>query len=183
LNVRPTIGRTFSAEDDRLGAPPVVVLSHTMWTARFAQDPAILGKVAKLSDTRYTVIGVMPAGFEFEAASQFWLPVVPTLDPSTRPSIRTLAVVGRLAPRATIAMLRAELSTIAPAAQLSARGQPMSTKLVAAPLRARYAASTQSHDVIFAGIVGCVLLIAVVDGPTLFLVRAIRQEAELAVRT
>ncbi|PYP65371.1 MAG: hypothetical protein DMD26_11180 [Gemmatimonadetes bacterium] len=183
LNVRPTIGRTFSAEDDRLGAPPVVVLSHTMWTARFAQDPAILGRVVKLSDTRYTVIGVMPAGFEFEVASQFWLPVVPTLDPSTRPSIRNLTVVARLAPSATIATLRAELSTIAPAVQLSARGQPVSTKLVAAPLRERYVASTQSHDLIFAGIVACVLLIAVANVATLLLVRTMQQERELAVRT
>ena len=183
LNARPSIGRTFTAEDDRLGAPPMVVLSHTMWTARFAHDPAILGKVVKLSDTRYTVIGVMPAGFEFEVASQFWLPVVPTLDPSTRPSIRNLTVVARLAPSATIATLRAELSTIAPAAQLSARGQPVSTKLVAAPLRERYVASTQSHDVIFAGIVGCVLLIAVANVATLLLVRTMQQERELAVRT
>jgi predicted permease len=183
LNARPSVGRTFTAEDDRLGAAPVVVLGYALWTGRFAQDPAIRGKVVKLSDTKYTVIGIMPAGFEFEAGSQFWLPVVPTLDPSTRPSIRTLTVVGRLAPRATIATLRAELSTIAPAVQVTARGQPVSTKLVAAPLRERYVASTQSHDVIFAGVVACVLLIAVANVATLLLVRTMQQERELAVRT
>jgi predicted permease len=183
LNARATLGRTFSVEDDRLGAQYTVVLSYPLWTGRFAQDPDILGKVVKLSDTRYTVIGVMPPGFEFESGSQFWLPVVPTLDPSTRPSIRNVTVVGRLAPNATVAMLRSELTTVAPAVQMTARGQPVSTKLVAEPLRERYVASTQSHDIIFAGVVACVLLIAVANVATLLLVRTAHQERELAVRT
>ena len=183
MNARPIAGRTFSAEDDRLGTPLTVVLSHEMWTTHFAQDPNILGKVVKLSDSRYTVIGVMPAGFEFESGSQFWLPVVPTLDPSTRPSIRNVVVIGRLAPGATVNMLRGELSTIAPAAKATARGQTVPTKLVAAPLRDRYVASTGSHDVIFAGVVACVLLIAVANVGTLLLVRTLQQERELAVRT
>src|SRR4051812_5887206 len=158
LNAKPFVGRTFTAEEDRLGGPLAVVLGYGLWTSRFASDPNILGKGVKLSDSRYTVVGVMPAGFEFEAGAQFWLPEVPTLDPSTRPSIRTLNVVGRLTRGATIDMLRGELSTIAPAAQATARGQPVATKLVAAPLRERYVASTQSHDVIFASVVACVLL-------------------------
>ena len=183
LNARPSIGRTFGADDDRLGAQYVVVLGHGIWATRFGSDPAILGKVVKLSDTRYTVIGVMPPGFEFEAAAQFWLPIVPTLDPSTRPSIRNVTVIGRLAPHATIDALRAELSTIAPAVQTTGRGQPVATKLVAGPLRERYVASTQSHDVIFAGVIACVLLIAVANVATLVLVRTMQQERELAVRT
>ena len=183
LNAKPAIGRVLTAEDDRLGAPLAVVLGYGLWTSRFGGDPAILGKVVKLSDSRYTVVGVMPPGFEFEAGAQFWLPVVPTLDPSTRPSIRNVTVVGRLAPRATLAMLRGELSTIEPAAAATTRGQPVSTRLVASPLRDRYVASTQSHDVIFAGIVACVLLIAVANVATLLLVRTMQQERELAVRT
>jgi predicted permease len=182
LEARATIGRVLTPEDDRLGAPLAVVLGHGLWTSRFAADPAIVGRVVKLSDSRYTVVGVMPPGFEFEAGAQFWLPVVPTLDPSTRPSIRNLTVVGRLAPGATLAMLRGELSTITPAAVATARGQPVGTKLVAAPLRDRYVASTQSHDVIFMGIVACVLLIAVANVATLLLVRTMHQERELAVR-
>jgi predicted permease len=183
LGERPTLGRVFTAEDDRLGATLAVILGHGIWTTQFGSDPAILGQVVKLSDSRYTVIGVMPAGFEFEAGSQFWLPVVPTLDPSTRPSIRNVTIVGRLAAGATLAALRAELATIEPAQQTTARGQPVVTRLVAGPLRDRYAASTQSHDVIFAGVVACVLLIAVANVATLLLVRTMQQERELAVRS
>ena len=183
LNAKAAIGRVLTPEDDRLGAPLAVVLGHGLWTSRFAADPAILGRQVKLSDSRYTVVGVMPPGFEFEAGSQFWLPVVPTLDPSTRPSIRNVTVVGRLAPGATLAMLRGELTTIQPAAAATARGRPVTTTLAAAPLRDRYVASTQSHDVVFTGVVVCVLLIAVANVATLILVRTIQQERELAVRT
>ena len=183
LNAKPAIGRVLTVEDDRLGAPLAVVLGYGLWTSRFAADPGILGRQVKLSDSRYTVVGVMPAGFEFEARSQFWLPVVPTLDPSTRPSIRNVTVVGRLAPGATLAMLRGELSTIQPAASATARGKPVTTTLAAAPLRDRYVASTQSHDVVFTGVVACVLLIAVANVATLLLVRTMQQERELAVRT
>ena len=183
LNARPVIGRVLTADDDRLGAPLAVVLGYGLWTSRFAGDPGILGRQVKLSDSRYTVVGVMPPGFEFEAGSQFWLPVVPTLDPSTRPSIRNVTVVGRLAPGATLAMLRGELSTIQPAAVATARGRPVTTTLAAAPLRNRYVASTQSHDVVFTGVVACVLLIAVANVATLLLVRTMQQERELAVRT
>jgi putative ABC transport system permease protein len=183
LNARPAIGRVLTAEDDRLGVPLAVVLGHGLWTSRFAADPGILGRQVKLSDSRYTVVGVMPPGFEFEAGAQFWLPVVPTLDPSTRPSIRNVSVVGRLAPGATLAMLRGELSTIQPAAVATARGKPATTTLTAAPLRDRYVASTQSHDVVFTGVVACVLLIAVANVATLLLVRTMQQERELAVRT
>ena len=183
LNARAAIGRVLTAEDDRLGVPLAVVLGHGLWMSRFAADPGILGRQVKLSDSRYTVVGVMPPGFEFEAGAQFWLPVVPTLDPSTRPSIRNVTVVGRLAPGATLAMLRGELSTIEPAAVATARGKPATTTLAAAPLRDRYVASTQSHDVVFTGVVACVLLIAVTNVATLLLVRTMQQERELAVRT
>ena len=60
LGARPVLGRALTPDDDRLGAPPVVVLSHDLWVNQLGSDPEILGKTVKLSDTHYTVIGVMP---------------------------------------------------------------------------------------------------------------------------
>jgi predicted permease len=122
----------------------------------------------------------MPPGFRFEVNSDFWLPAVPTLDPSTRPSIRSMTVIGRLAPGRTIEQLRAELATVETAAGGAPPGER--TVIVADPLRARYAASTQSHDVAFAAIVGCVLLIACANLANLMLVRTIHQQREHAIR-
>ena len=184
LGARPVRGRAFLPDDDRVGAAPVVVLSHELWTTQFGADPAILGRVVKLSDTQYTVIGVMGPGFDHESRSRFWLAAAPTLDPSTRPSIRNLTVIGRLAPGRTIEQLRAELATLVPAVPEAGPGTPPPTlRLEALPLRARYAASTQSHDLAFAVVVGCVLLIAAANIASLVLVRALHQQREFAIRS
>jgi putative ABC transport system permease protein len=184
LGARPVLGRTLTPDDDRLGAPPVVVLSHDLWVNQLGSDPGILGKTVKLSDTHYTVIGVMPKGFEYESRSRFWLPVVPVLDPSTRPSIRSLMVIGRLAPGRTLAELRGELATIDPTALTqTGPGGKVTIRLDASPLRERYTSSTQSHDLIFAAIVAFVLLIACANVANLALVRALYQQREFALRT
>src|SRR6185295_8255236 len=131
-------------DDDRLGVPLVVVLSHDLWAQHFGSSRAILGQTIKLSDSRYTVIGVMPPRFDHEVGSQFWLPAVPTLDPSTRPSIRSLTVIGRLAPGRNLAELNAELATLDPKslASASAQGAKVQMRLEATDLRARYTGST-----------------------------------------
>ena len=184
LEVHPARGRGFLPEDDRLGVPLVALLSHAFWTNQLGGDPDIVGQTIKLSDSHYTVIGVMPPGFEHEVGSQFWLPVVPTLDPSTRPSIGTVTVIARLAPGRTLEHLRTELANLDQATLGSARpGREEPVKLIATPLRARYADSTQSHDLIFAAIVGCVLLIACANLANLSLVRALGQQRELALRS
>ncbi|MBC7896364.1 MAG: ABC transporter permease [Cytophagaceae bacterium] len=180
MGVQPFMGRALTAEDNQLGVTLATVLSHDMWATLFGGDPNIVGKVVKLSDSRYTVVGVMPPGFDFEAGSKFWLPPVPTLDPSTRPSIRSLVVMGRLAPGRTIAEARAELAAVElppPAA-----GKTPLT-LQARPLRDRYVASTQSHDVIFAAMVGCLMLLACANLANLSLVRALDQQREFAMRS
>ncbi|MGE0441161.1 MAG: ADOP family duplicated permease [Gemmatimonadales bacterium] len=184
LGAQPALGRSFTADDNRLGAELVTVLSHDLWTNQFASDPGIIGQVIKLSDSRYTVIGVMEPGFEHESGSKFWLPSVPTLDPSTRPSIRSLTVIARLKPGATVAQFRTELAALDPAAVNAARPRDAAPiRLDALPLRERYTAATQSHDLIFAAVVACILLIAAANLANMALVRALHQQREFAVRS
>ena len=160
LGAQPQIGRLFTAEENRLGVPPVALLSHGLWSSQFGQDPGIIGRPVQLSDTRYTVVGIMPRGFDFELGSQFWLPETPALDPSTRPSITSVAVVGRLAPAVSLEQFRAELAAV----DLGTVRRPDSGGrrflLTAEPLRSRYVAATQDNDLLFFVIVGCVLIIA-----------------------
>ncbi len=184
LGVHPLLGRGISAEDNRLGTAPVVVLSHDLWTKHFGRSPSVLGQTVKLSDTRYTIIGVMPPGFDHETGTQFWIPTVPTLDPSTRPSIRALTVLGRLRVGHTVDQLNAELATLDPRAMAaaSAEGTKTQLRLEAAPLRSRYIASTNQHDLILGAIVACILLIACANLANLVLVRALHQQREFAVR-
>ena len=182
LGVRPIVGRGLTADDDRLGVPLTTVLSHELWETQFGKDPGVIGSDVKLSDSHYTIVGVMPPGFRFETGSQFWLPAVPTLDPSTRPSIRSVSVFARLAPGRTIADVRAELATVEPAV-VAGPGQTQKTKLVGDPLRDRYASSTKSHDLIFAAIVGCLLLIACANLANLVLARTLNRQREFAIRS
>jgi len=182
LGVKPVIGRGFTAEDDRLGVPLTTVLSHQLWETQFGKDPGVIGTDVKLSDSHYIIVGVMPPGFRFEINSDFWLPVVPTLDPSTRPSIRSVSVFARLAPGRTIADLRAELANVEPAVA-AGPGRSQKTKLVADPLRERYTSSTRSHDVIFGAIVACLLALACANLANLVLTRTINRQREFAIRS
>lgn len=183
LGVGPELGRLFVPDDNRLGAAAVVVLSHDLWVTQLGGQRDVVGSLVKLSDTRYTVIGVMPEGFDFESGSKFWLPAVPTLDPSTRPSIRTVTVIGRLRRGSTIEQLRAELAAIEPVVDDAPDGRrPEPTRLTASPFRDRYVTSVRSNDVIFGVIVACILCIAAANLANLLLVRTLAQQREIGVR-
>ena len=109
--VLPLMGRYLDEEDEREGAPFVVVISENVWRNRFAGDPAILGRTIQLGATPHSIIGVMPKGFAFPINDQIWVPLRTRLatEPRTGPD---LMVFGRLAPGATIAGAQTELAAI-----------------------------------------------------------------------
>jgi predicted permease len=123
LGVGAALGRAFSADDDRApGAHPVVVLSHASWRQRFGGDPAILGRAVAINGARYTVIGVMPAGFrgtELFYTPELWIPMMMQahIEPGNewleRRQTRNVFVVGRLAPGVTRIEAEASLNAIA----------------------------------------------------------------------
>jgi putative ABC transport system permease protein len=182
VGAKPELGRTFTADEDRLGAPPVMVIGHDLWTTYFNSDRDILGKTFILSDEPFTVIGVMPSGFEFESRSQVWLAVSRYLDPRTGTSRRSAEVMARLTPGATAEQLTAELQRLEPAAN-EGRSERARTRFAVQPLRSRYVNAARSRDLIFAAIVAAILLIACANVASLVLVRAMRNRRELAIRT
>jgi putative ABC transport system permease protein len=110
--VRPLMGRYIEEQDEREGAPSVVVIGENVWRNRFAGDPAILGRTIQLGATPHTIVGVMPKGFAFPVNDHFWVPLrvgFATPEPLTGPA---LVVFGRLAPGATLAGAQAELAAI-----------------------------------------------------------------------
>ena len=74
--MQPSLDRPFAASDEKRNAPPVMLLSDRMWRSRFASDPSILGRTVEFDDGAWTVIGVMPPGFEYREA-EFWVPLDP----------------------------------------------------------------------------------------------------------
>lgn len=110
--VPPLLGRPIVEADEREGAPPVVVIGYDVWRARFASDPAIVGRIVRLGNTAHTVVGVMPEGFEFPVNHGFWTPL--HTDPSKyeRRQGPAITIFGRLAPGATLGDAQTELTMI-----------------------------------------------------------------------
>ena len=129
LRVQPALGRGFRPDEGRVaGRDAVVVLSHETWTEQFAADPGLVGQEIRLTGRPFTVVGIAPEGFkgaEFFLTPAFYVPLamLPALQPGAPPDlldhrdVRTLSVVGRLAPGATLAQADQEVVAIARALQ------------------------------------------------------------------
>ncbi|MDF1502411.1 ABC transporter permease [Roseisolibacter sp. H3M3-2] len=108
----PLLGRAIVPADEDLGAPPVVVLGHDAWRARFGADSAIVGRTVQLGDAYATVVGVMPDGFRFPFAHDAWTPFRPTARDDAPRRGPGITMFGRLAPGATLDDARAELARL-----------------------------------------------------------------------
>ena len=110
--IAPLLGRYLVADDEREGAPSVVVLGYDLWRTRFGADSAIVGKQVLLGGAPHTVVGVMPDGFRFPVNFELWVPlrVNPLAFQPRRGPV--LYAFGRLAPNASLEEARAEMDGI-----------------------------------------------------------------------
>jgi putative ABC transport system permease protein len=111
LGVAPALGRDFVPADDQPGAEPVALLSDQVWRVRYSADPAVIGRSMLVNGTPHTIIGVMPAGFEFPLYQKMWVPLVPGVynEPRDR---RGLWTIARLSPGVSMEVALEELRAI-----------------------------------------------------------------------
>ena len=116
LGIGPALGRTFLPEEDKPGSNKVVLLSDALWQKQFGGDRSIVNQTIQLNGESYTVVGVMPPGFQFTGARELWVPFV--IDPHKEPwradrTNRNLSVFGRLKPDVTVSQANSEMDILA----------------------------------------------------------------------
>ncbi|PYK94015.1 MAG: hypothetical protein DME40_02705 [Verrucomicrobia bacterium] len=112
LGVKPALGRTFRADEDRKGAAPVALLGYEIWQNHFGSDVNIVGRVATINGKRVTVVGVMPKGWRFPEACDLWMPLQIEEKENPRGNFN-FACFAKMKSGASIEQVRAELQAIA----------------------------------------------------------------------
>jgi putative ABC transport system permease protein len=176
------MGRIHSAEDDKPGAPRVVVLSHRFWQDRFGGANNVLGESLTLDGNSYSIIGVMPAGFTLpnHPTDQLW-PGLQLTTPNARAPFYLLAY-GRLAPGVDSAQARAELASIAAAVKRQYPDSPPQWTLVTTDLKTMLVGDRRTTVLILYAAVALILLMASANVANLTLARAAARLPELSLR-
>jgi len=187
LGVEPAIGRSFTAEEcqGKYSAPPAMLMSYSFWRRRFDSDPNVVGRKLTLNNHPVTIVGVMPASFDFASVFAPGTPIdifIPwPLNDPRKPSGNTMKVVGRLKPGATVQRAQAELTMLGK--QLTSQHlerNPIVPWLV--PLGRHVSGPVGPALFVLACAVGVVMLIVCANLSNLQLARLVTRQQEMAMR-
>lgn len=194
LGVKPLLGRNFSPDADQAGRNHEVILTNNLWRSRFHNDPNIIGHAIALDGSPYTVVGILPASFDFPTENELnpiagstlpaelFVPRVFAKDELQVDSGFGLATIARLKPRVSRAQATAELNVIL-SRQFHAVQSMTRPQTIMMPLRDMIVRSTKRGLWILLAAVLAVLLIICLNLANLMLMRATAREHEAAIRT
>ena len=183
LGIRPVTGRSFTAEEDRPGNAPVVMLGHRLWQSRYGGDAAVIGRTITLDNQRYTVIGILPAGMQLLRSADLWMPFGQFDDDLTEHVHHEFVAIARMKPGVTLARARDDVQRLHEQEAAAYPDAHRNFGVAVAPLEDTSAAQLRPTLLLLFGAVGLVLLIACSNIVNLLLVRNAAREREVALRS
>jgi predicted permease len=183
LGVSPSIGRSFAANEQQPGADQVVVVSHGFLERHFAGDPAPLGKILQLNGRKFTIVGIMPAGFDYPVPMELWVPLALSPAENADRSKLSFESLGRLKPGITVAQARAQLDSLSHRLQNDYPQTNANRRATLLPLRQELYTYSLPLFLLLQAAALFVLLLACANLANLLFARIFSRQKEIAVRT
>src|SRR5947199_3372909 len=188
LGTKPVLGRTFSADDDRLGGPPVALISYGLWQKHFGSNADVISQPLNLDGRSYNIVGVMPPGFDLPGIADVWVPLQVDIDtlPLTERAATNNTIVARLRPGVRLGQADAELKAITRQLEQEypdfRRGWTVKVVSLRQDLLGDLEGRVRKALFALVGGVAFLLLICCANVANLQLARGIARERELALR-
>ena len=191
FGVKPLAGRMFEPNDEKPGAPAVLLLSYEYWQRGFGGDLTVVGKAFRMNDKPHTVIGILPPFPQYPEENDVYMPSVACpfrSDPAliANRQGRMLRLFGRMKPGVKPAQAEADLSTIAASMQheyADDYAKDITPRMQASPLKTELTREARPTMLFLLAAAGFVLLIACANVANLNLARMVRREREMSLRT
>src|SRR5258706_1120833 len=184
LGIQPILGRDFTASDAKKGAGPTVLVSYGYWRQHLGSPPDLSQSHLKIDGGVYSVIGVLPAGFQFPPDVDLWLPADLGGENLSRTS-HNYSAVGRLRHGVTVAQANGDISAIARRIHdtSSEQGDYLLKDGIVVPLQQSITRKVRSPLLLLFGAVGFLLLVACANVANLLLAQSSVRARELAIRS
>jgi predicted permease len=183
LGVQPALGRHFAADEDGVNRARVALLSNGIWRSRFGADSGIVGRTILLDGRDFTIVGVMPAGFNFPDRGELWVPFQTDASSESRGNRQYAGAIGRLTAGVTFEQGAADLRRIDAALASEFPDNNAFWRSQAFPLRDDLVGDLQQPLKVFLWSVALVLLLVCANIANLMLARAAARSRELALRS